>query len=138
MYKNYCAELTSEYSLNDATRFIIISPDEKIVKIISGEFSQFGIIRASSPIDNKSIWMEIYPKNINKGSTLKLLSEKLNINPSETIGLGNDYNDIDFLDICKKSYVVKNSPEVLKSEYFTTVSNNKNPLTEIVNKENLL
>lgn len=132
LYKNYSSELTDEYNFKDATRFIAISPKDNIVDLIYEEFSQFGIIRASSPIDNKSVWMEIYPPDVNKGSSLKYLCKVLNINLSETIGLGNDYNDIDFLNITSKSYVVENSPKILKETYLNTVCNNENPLTEIV------
>ncbi len=132
LYKDYSEKLSEGYKYGNATRFIAISPKSDIVNIISEEFSQFGIIRASSPIDNKSVWMEIYPQDVNKGSSLKYLCNGLNINLSETIGLGNDYNDIDFLKITGRSYVVENSPKILKKTYLNTVSNNENPLSEIV------
>ncbi len=137
LYENVARLLENYNDLGDATRFIIISPDAGIVKLTETEFSEFGIIRASSPIDNKSVWMEIYPPDVNKGSALKYLCEKLNIKLSETVGLGNDYNDIHFLNITGKSYMVENAPEILKKKYLKTVGNNKNPLTEIAKKENL-
>ena len=132
MYKKYIREFSFSKTLNDATRFITISPSDEIVNIIFDEFLQYSVIRASSPIDNKSVWMEIYPPDVNKGSSLKFLCNVLNINLSETVGLGNDYNDIDFLNITNRSYVVENSPKILKETYLNTVSNNENPLTEIV------
>lgn len=77
--------------------------------------------------------MEIYPNGVNKGSSLMWLCNKLNISLKGTIGLGNDYNDIDFLDIVGKAFVVENSPSILKNKYLTTVSNNGSPLTNIIN-----
>ncbi len=132
MYKKHIREFSSSKTLNDATRFITISPGDEIVNIIFDEFLQYSVIRASSPIDNKSVWMEIYPKGVNKGSSLKYLCNLLNISLSDTIGLGNDYNDIEFLNITGKSYIVSNAPTVLKEKYAITVSNNENPLTEAV------
>ncbi|NOZ34055.1 MAG: HAD-IIB family hydrolase [Chlorobi bacterium] len=132
LYKNYSTELSSFSVLSDASRFIAISPVDDIVKIITDEFAEYSIIRASSPIDNKSVWMEIYPKNVNKGSSLKYLCNKLKISMSETVGLGNDYNDIEFLNITGKSFIVSNAPKILKERYTITVRNNENPLTEIV------
>lgn len=131
-YKKDIYLLNNFEDLPDAARFIIISPDNKIVNLIEDEFSEFSIIRASSPIDNKSVWMEIYPLNVNKGNSLKYLCKKLSINTHEAIGLGNDYNDVHFLDITGKSFMVKNAPENLKNIYINTVSNNENPLTEIL------
>jgi hydroxymethylpyrimidine pyrophosphatase-like HAD family hydrolase len=58
----------------------------------------------------------------------------LNINLKETAGLGNDYNDIDFLDICEKSYVVENSPKILKDKYHVTVNNNESPLYSLISE----
>ncbi|MCF6184422.1 MAG: HAD family hydrolase [Bacteroidales bacterium] len=133
LYKNYSTELNDFNMLCDASRFIAISPTDEIVKIITEEFTEYSIIRASSPIDNKSVWMEIYPKNVNKGSSLKFLCNELKISMSETLGLGNDYNDIEFLNIIGKSFIVSNAPEILKEKYTISVSNNENPLTEIIN-----
>ena len=131
LYKDYSRELTDNYSFEDAARFIAISPNDNIVNIIENEFDNFSIIRASSPIDNKSVWMEIYPPNVNKGSALRYLSNNLNISLSDTIGLGNDYNDIHFLDIVNEAYIVENAPEILKLKYKHTTNNNNNPLTKI-------
>jgi len=121
-----------------AARFIITSLSENIIEPIRLNFSKYGIIRASSPIDGKSTWMEIYPKNVNKGLTLLYLLDFLKIDIKNTIGIGNDYNDIDFLDITGISYVVENAPEELKQKYKVTVANHLNPLTEIINNLILL
>jgi len=131
LYKVYSEELTENYHFKDAARFIAISPEDNIVSIIENEFDDFSIIRASSPIDNKSVWMEIYPPNVNKGSALRYLCNNLNISLSDTIGLGNDYNDIHFLDIVNDAYIVENAPNILKLKYKNTTDNNDNPLTEI-------
>lgn len=134
-YKNDIKRINNFDDLPDAARFIIISPDNKIVNIIKDEFQEYSIIRASSPIDNKSVWMEIYPPNVNKGNSLKYLCKELNLRMYETVGLGNDYNDVHFLDITGKSYIVKNAPDILKKKYINTVSNNENPLTEILKSD---
>jgi hydroxymethylpyrimidine pyrophosphatase-like HAD family hydrolase len=47
-------------------------------------------------------------------------------------GLGNDYNDIDFLNITGKSFMVENAPEDLKKMYELTVSNDENPLSKVI------
>lgn len=134
IYKSYSKELKNFHNLKDATRFICISEDTEIVRHIETGFRDFGIIRATSPIDKKSVWMEIYPKNVNKGSSVKWLCNNLNISLKKTIGLGNDYNDIDFLDITGQSFVVDNAPNFLKKKYLKTVSNNESPLTNVIQR----
>jgi len=132
IYKAYNRELESIDELSESSRIISIASDDGIVDIIEKEFSEYSIIRATSPVDYKSVWMEIYPKGINKGSALRLLCSELNLKLSEVIGFGNDYNDVHFLDIVGDAYLVSNSPEALTGNYKKTASNNDNPLNEIL------
>ena len=133
-YAIHAEEAGKEHLTLPAARFIITSLSENIIEPIYNNFSKYGIIRASSPVDGKSTWMEIYPKNVNKGLSLLYLLEILNIDIKNTIGIGNDYNDIDFLDITGISYVVENTPEVLKQKYKITVPNSQNPLSAVVSQ----
>ncbi len=128
-YKNYSSEFKQA---EKASRIIIISENQEIIKPVFDNFREYNVIRATSPIDNKSVWMEIYPKGINKGTAVEYLFDKSEIQRNKTIGLGNDYNDIDFLNITEKSYITDNAPEILKKKYHTTVTNRNNPLTEII------
>lgn len=132
IYKDYVKELNKIDELEDAARIIVIAQNTDIVKIIENEFKDYSIIRATSPIDHKSVWMEIYPEGVNKGNAVKYLCNDLNINLSNTIGIGNDYNDIHFLDVVGKSYMVSNTPKILKNKYTEIVSNNKNPLSYVI------
>jgi Cof subfamily protein (haloacid dehalogenase superfamily) len=129
VYKVYNRELTDIEDLNESSRIISISPDIDSVDIIEKEFPEFSIIRATSPVDKTSVWMEIYPKGINKGNALKYLCTLVDIDLTETIGFGNDYNDIHFLDIVGTSYMVSNAPEELKAKYIETASSNHNPIS---------
>jgi len=132
IYKSYIKELNGLKILSDSARFICIAQNTKIVKQIENEFKEFSIIRATSPIDNQSVWMEIYPKGVNKGTAVKYLFQKKDLDLQNAIGIGNDYNDIHFLDLLTESYMVNNAPSVLKEKYKLTVSNNENPLTYVL------
>ncbi len=134
IYQDYIQELTNIDCLNQSSRIICIAPNNQIVEIIENEFQEFSIIRATSPVDNQSVWMEIYPKGINKGSALTFLCNKIRINVSEIIGFGNDYNDIHFLNILEQSYMVSNAPNDLKLKYNVTVSNDENPISFVMNE----
>lgn len=133
IYKDYVKKLKSIDELVDSARIIVIAQNTDIVKIIENEFKDYSIIRATSPIDHKSVWMEIYPEGVNKGSAVMDLCNDLNIKLSDTIGIGNDYNDIHFLDIVNSSYIVSNAPVDLKQKYQSIISNNENPLSYVLN-----
>ena len=90
------------------------------------------IIRATSPIDHKSIWMEVFHPDVSKGNACLYLSKCLGISQKNTIGIGNDYNDIDLLEFANQSFVVENAPAELTESYRTVSSNNDSGFTMAV------
>lgn len=75
------------------------------------------IVRATSPLNGRSIWMEFLPPQVSKASGIHFLCQRLGIDRQQTLGIGNDFNDIDLLEFCQISYVVSNAPNELKSSY---------------------
>lgn len=119
-----------------ATQFVMIldALQLRLIDQIRQNLSNFSIVRSTSPIDNKAIWLEIFAKGINKGTTCYQLLNQLNIAPSACAGLGNDYNDTDFLDICGKAYLVANSPRNLQKHYKLVKTDKEEGFTEFVEK----
>jgi len=96
------------------------------------QLPELNVVRATSPLDHKSMWIEVYPPNVTKGHSLIKLCELLQINcRTEAIGIGNDYNDIDFLDIVARPFVVENAPACLKKKYTAAPSNDNNGFSSI-------
>lgn len=83
------------------------------------------IIRATSPLDGVSIWIEVFPEGVSKGHGVEWLCYYTGVDPSKTLGIGNDYNDLDLLNFTAWSYVVENAPDDLKKFYTTCRSNEK-------------
>ncbi len=120
--------------LGDATQFIVQIPKLSLLEELTKFFHDTSIIRATSPIDDKSIWMEIFPTGVHKGEGLDWLCKKLEVEKKNTLSIGNDYNDIDMLRFTKKSYVVENSPLDLKKEFEICKSNMESGFTDAVIK----
>jgi len=98
---------------------------------------ELNVVRATSPLDHKSMWIEIYPPGVTKGHALLKLCDSLRIDcRTEVIGVGNDYNDTDFLDIVAQSFIVENAPDELKEKYTIVPTNDNNGFSSIF-KENL-
>jgi Cof subfamily protein (haloacid dehalogenase superfamily) len=117
LYANYIKPLNT-YNANAACIICMLSQNEKefsyLEQALSGFSSEISITRTTSPINHKNIWLEIYPKNVNKGKTAEFLCNYLAIPRSQTIGVGNDYNDISLLKFVAYPFVVENAPEDLK------------------------
>ncbi|MCZ4695458.1 HAD family phosphatase [Ancylomarina euxinus] len=89
---------------------------------LKAKFENVKIIRATSPLDHESIWMEIFPLHISKAYGAEWLCQYLNVDTDLSIVIGNDYNDLDLLEWGKYPFVVSNAPKELKDTYENTKS----------------
>jgi len=134
LYKAYATELSSAYPLKQATQFLVILENEIDFEKVKKKIPDLKVIRATSPIDEKSIWLEIFPENVSKAEGGKYLCKMLNIPEQNTVGIGNDYNDIDLLSWTNRSFAVANSPEIIKNSFTVCTNNENNPLTDVVKR----
>ncbi len=122
-------------------QFLVIIPEveQRFLKMkdeIESLCSEIRVIRASSPITKGYIWMEVFHHSVSKGNGIKHICEMLNINIDETIGIGNDYNDFDLLEITSHSFLTGNSPKEIKHIYPVAPSNEEDAfawVTQLIN-----
>lgn len=120
----------------EATQFVMIldAMQLHLMEQIRRDLSDYSVVRSTSPIDNKAIWLEIFASGINKGNSCQQLLQRLGISATECAGLGNDYNDVDFLEICSQSFLVANAPLRLKPYYKSVASDRNNGFAEFISK----
>ncbi len=94
---------------------------------------EFNIIRTTSPLDEKSTWIEVFPENASKSIAAEWLTDRLNISSSKVLAIGNDFNDLDLLEWSGTRFVVANAPGELRSKYRTVSSNDNNGVAEAIN-----
>ncbi len=58
-----------------------------------------------------------------KGNGVKHICNLLDINYTNTIGIGNDYNDLDLLDFTEHSFITENAPAEINKLYKSAPSN---------------
>ncbi len=118
-YKQFATPIGNIADTNrDACQVLAILPNQiDWFEELSSKFSGIKIIRATSPIDKESIWMEFFPENVSKGHACYWLCNQLNLSPEMAATIGNDYNDIDMLNWSKYSFVVAEAPFELKQKY---------------------
>ncbi len=134
IYKDFTRPLDME-AIDEASQVIaILGEDVTWFNNLSQLFDNIKIVRATSPLDGKTIWMEFFPAQVSKSYGINYLCQLLNINQNQTVGIGNDYNDLDLLDYCKYSFVVDNAPAELKKKYPSVASNDMNGFTHLINE----
>jgi Cof subfamily protein (haloacid dehalogenase superfamily) len=82
------------------------------------------------------VWLDVVNKGIDKGTSLKMIQERLNISEEETLVFGDYYNDIPMFSRAYYSYAVANAPEdVKKRANFIAPSNDENGVIQIIMSE---
>ncbi len=134
-YINHSSKINTSSDCNiESSQILAILPhNSNKFEYLSSLFPYASTIRATSPTDHKSIWLEIFPPTVSKGQSSLWLMNQLGINQENSIGIGNDYNDIDFLDICNKSFVVENAPNELKKAYLRLPKDEHDGFSYILN-----
>ena len=74
-------------------------------------FPSLSIVRSSD------ILVEIMEKGVTKGQSIKIICDKLGINPDDAIAFGDHYNDIEMLNAVGMPFLMDNAPEELKTRF---------------------
>lgn len=124
---------------SEACQFLVVFPNDPeqfllFKKEIEVLFPEVKIVRTSSPLDTGFIWMEIFHQSVSKGNGVKFICDTLKIDHSHTLGIGNDFNDLDLLEFTNYSYIVENGPTELKSRFLNACSNEENAFAHAVEK----
>jgi Cof subfamily protein (haloacid dehalogenase superfamily) len=103
---------------------------EKIQSVFPG----LSIIRTTSPLSPEYTWMEIFPGGVSKAHGIEEICRITGIARENTLGIGNDFNDLEMLDYTHHSYVVDNAPEELKIKYLISLAHNEDGFSHAVNQ----
>jgi len=138
-YKEFAEKLKPEkIRYQDSSQIIAIFNNNEQGKIrfnqVKSELDFLKVIKTTSPLDYKSLWMEIFPQNVSKGHGVEWLCEYIDIDIAKTLGVGNDYNDLDLLEFTYHSFVVDNAPRDLKNKYMSCKSNRECGFTDAINR----
>jgi len=121
----------------EASQFLAVVPhnetDDALRQVRNG-LPDMSIIRSTSPLDHESTWIELFHPDVSKGRTAAWLASELNIDPMDTMAIGNDYNDLSLLDWAARSFVVQNAPHDLKQNYQQVSSNDNGGVCEAIGR----
>ena len=119
-YGDYCQTGTRGALPAIATQFLgVLRPEqsEDLYSDLKDSLKSLNVVRATSPFDHKSIWVEVFSKKAAKHLTSQFLADQLGVSRFDTVAIGNDYNDEGLLQWAGKSYVVENAIDKLKNRF---------------------
>ncbi len=130
LYREFAAPLSFE-ALEDfagATQILCIVADQQghaVAVEIAETCKQCSVIKATSPLDGVSLWIEIFAPSVSKSKAVSWLTETIGLQQPAVCAVGNDYNDVDLLSWAGQGFLVANGPESLH-EFFPCVASNDN------------
>ncbi|HOH99181.1 MAG TPA: HAD family hydrolase [Bacteroidales bacterium] len=116
-----------------AAQFLtILEPSVSAFNGLAAGLKAFKVIRTTSPIDHRSFWMEVFPHGVSKGDALHFLMRRLGVGAHELVAMGNDYNDLDMLEVARRAYVTGNAAIELQSQFTVIPCNDDHALDWLV------
>jgi Cof subfamily protein (haloacid dehalogenase superfamily) len=104
--------------------------EEHSYKVINDKFGNRLQVIVSGPF-----WIDIFNTGTNKGTAIKILQQRYNITPEETMVFGDYYNDVQMLNAAYHSYAMENAPEdVKKHARFIASSNCEDGVLKTIKK----
>ena len=108
-----------------SSQLLAISPHGDPVEpyeSVRAALSRLSVIRATSPLDGRSMWIEVFASAVSKSQAAAWIARARGIGAAHTWAIGNDYNDWDLLRWAGRAAVVRNAPETLRAEFPAVVS----------------
>jgi hydroxymethylpyrimidine pyrophosphatase-like HAD family hydrolase len=96
---------------------------------IRAELAGYSVVHATSPLDHRSLWIEVFHPQVSKSRAAAWLAAHLNIPRSRVTAVGNDYNDQDLLEWAGQAFWVANAPPEFDTGVRMRVSNNQSGVT---------
>lgn len=96
------------------------------------ELREYSVLRATSPFDGVSTWIEVFPAGVCKSAGARWLQQARALPGSFSLAVGNDYNDVDLLDWADLACVVGNAPEELLARYRRVARHDESGFSEAV------
>ena len=92
------------------------------------------VVRTTSPLNGRSLWLEILPRHVSKASAGQWLSDHLGIQHTRTFAVGNDYNDEALLAWANESAVVAGAPEALRTRFTEVAGNDRDGVADAIER----
>jgi hydroxymethylpyrimidine pyrophosphatase-like HAD family hydrolase len=103
-----------------ASQLLAVSPSgdpAEPFETLRRELSALSVIRATSPLDGHSMWIEAFAPAVSKSQAAAWIAARHSIVRENTSAIGNDYNDWDLLRWAGRAAVVQDAPAAMRAEF---------------------
>ena len=118
----------------EASQFVaILDPGEvDLFERVRAALAGCAVTRTTSPLDGRSLWVEVRPPGVGKAEALAWLAARYCLGAERTAAIGNDYNDSGMLRWSGNPFVVRNAAHELRERYPVVSSNDCGGFSDVV------
>jgi HAD superfamily hydrolase (TIGR01484 family) len=130
---SFAARGTGEEISQTASQFVVVVPEltgRAMFEKVSHALPRLNVVRTTSPLDHRSVWIEILPQRASKSTAGQWLADRYQLATHQIFALGNDYNDQDLLAWAGSSFLMKDGPNDLKQLFPLLHSAEENSIAE--------
>ncbi len=137
LYREFARPMTQGDGVDfgESTEILAIVPPRsghEIADRVQKALGEFSVIRATSPLDGKSMWIEVFHPLVSKSQSVAWLAARLGMTRKHVVSVGNDYNDLDLLEWSGRGFVVANAPADIQKHFEVVASNNRCGVAEVI------
>jgi hypothetical protein len=103
-----------------ASQLLAVCPrgdPEEPFETLRRELSGLSVIRATSPLDGRSMWIEAFARGVSKSQAAAWIAQTKGVAREDTWAIGNDYNDWDLLTWAGRAAVLVEAPATMRAEF---------------------
>lgn len=139
-YEPFCSAADDGFfaepeGFGSATQFVIIEADghtPALFREVRRRLVRYSVIRTTSPMDGRSLWIEVFPKAVSKAFSAAWLARRARVSKRNVVAVGNDHNDTDLLAWAGAGFAVANAAAELKARFPVVASHNENGVSQAV------
>jgi len=134
LYRPFSSSLDGSRAPRRACQVLAVLPAGRrdLFERIRRRLAGLSVIRTTSPLDHRSIWVEIFPDGVSKSHAVRWLCKELGVRRERVVAVGNDYNDVDLLEWAAQGIVVANAPQEMRRRFRTVSSHDRCGVAEAV------
>jgi hydroxymethylpyrimidine pyrophosphatase-like HAD family hydrolase len=119
----------------EACQLLAVEPADRrpsAYEELAAELAGLSVLRATSPLDGRSRWLEVFAPQASKSQAAAWLARLRGVDPREVLAVGNDYNDLDLLQWAASSFLVSGAPPELLARFPVAASGDDSDFAEAV------
>lgn len=117
LYAEHCAPARGPWARAACQLLAVHEGDEAMVAEVERRLPGLTVLRATSPIDGRSVWIEVFPAAVSKSQACAFIARRHALAPAQVVAIGNDTNDVDLLRWAGRAFVVADAHASLRGRF---------------------